>query len=60
MGFVCSKRDLLADETEFVGKGIQPDLWVDYSINNFLEGKDEAIETALEYFEAKKLVQNKK
>jgi carboxyl-terminal processing protease len=48
MGFVCSKRDLMADGREFVGKGIQPDIQVTYSYDNFTKGKDEAIEKALE------------
>jgi len=48
MGFVCAKRDLLADGQEFVGKGIQPDISVSYSFENFINGKDEAIEKALE------------
>ncbi|HSJ69020.1 MAG TPA: S41 family peptidase [Anditalea sp.] len=48
MGFVCAKRDLMADRQEFVGKGIQPDITVSYSYQNFINGKDEAIEKALE------------
>jgi len=48
MGFVCAKRDLLSDGQEFVGRGIQPDIAVSYSYENFINGKDEAIEKALE------------
>ncbi len=50
MGFVCSKRDLFIDNTEFIGIGIRPDIKVSYSYENFINGKDEALEAALESF----------
>lgn len=53
MGFVCSKRDLMADGQEFIGKGIQPDIEVSYSYQNFIKGKDEAITKALEVLQTK-------
>lgn len=54
MGFVCSKRDLMTNGIDFVGKGIQPDIWVNYSLRNFLQGKDEAMEKAFQHLNVKK------
>ena len=50
MGIVCSKRDLFSDGTQFVGYGIAPDNYVDYSYQNFIQGKDEAIAAARHHF----------
>lgn len=48
MGAVCSKRELMVDSTEFIGKGIRPDIEVDYTLKGILSGNDEALQKALE------------
>lgn len=49
LGFVCTKRDVLPDGTEFVGFGIKPDITVNYTRKGLLEGKDEVLEYAIRY-----------
>jgi carboxyl-terminal processing protease len=49
MGAVCSKRDLMMDGTEFIGRGIEPDVYIQYKYEHFLEGKNDAIIAAMEY-----------
>lgn len=48
IGFVCSKRDLMPDGTEFVGKGINPDLEVMDSIADVKQGVDATLIKAIE------------
>jgi len=48
IGFVCSKRDLMPDGTEFVGKGINPDLEVMESIADIKQGVDAPLIKAIE------------
>ncbi|MDT8999773.1 S41 family peptidase [Paucibacter sp. APW11] len=48
MARVCSKRDLLPDGTEFVGKGLLPDLAVQPTLAGWRSGRDEVLEAALE------------
>ncbi len=47
LGAVCSKRDFIADGTEFVGVGIQPDIVVKPTQKGVAEGRDEVLEAAL-------------
>ncbi|MCC5929355.1 MAG: S41 family peptidase [Cyclobacteriaceae bacterium] len=54
LGAVCSKRELMIDGTEFIGTGIEPDMYIQYSYDHFLEGKDDAIIAAMEYIRALK------
>lgn len=49
MGRVCAKRDLMADGTEFVGKGIAPDFPVGYTLTGIRLKKDEVVQAALKY-----------
>ncbi len=51
MGSVCSQRELLIDGKNFIGKGINPDIQVEYSLKKYLEGIDEVLEKAIEYLE---------
>ncbi|MCV2361879.1 S41 family peptidase [Paucibacter sp. DJ1R-11] len=44
---VCSKRDVLPDGTEFVGKGLQPDLLLQPTLAGWRAGRDEVLEAAL-------------
>ncbi|MFY7867317.1 S41 family peptidase [Roseateles sp.] len=44
---ICAKRDLLADGTEFVGKGIAVDVPVAASVAAWRAGRDEVLEAAL-------------
>ncbi len=46
-GRICTKHDLLADGTEFVGRGIQPDLAVKPTVAGIRAGRDEVLEAAL-------------
>lgn len=46
---VCSVGYQLRDGTEFLGKGIQPDLMVDTSVTDSRQGRDTVLEAALEY-----------
>lgn len=47
VGFVCSKRDLMADGTEFVGIGISPDIEVMENISDIKQGIDVALMKAI-------------
>lgn len=49
MGAVCSKRDMMIDGTEFIGRGIQPDIFIEYTYNSFMHGHDNALNAALRY-----------
>jgi C-terminal processing protease CtpA/Prc len=44
---ICTKRDMLGDETEFVGVGIQPDKIVNPSISDVRKGVDTELQTAI-------------
>lgn len=44
---ICAKRDLLADGSEFVGKGIAADVPVAASVAAWRAGRDEVLEAAL-------------
>lgn len=48
LGFVCSKRDVLSDGTEFVGIGIKPDVEIHPTIQGIQQGRDEVLEKAVE------------
>ena len=49
---ICSKHDVGPDGTDFVGKGIQPDIWVDETYASWFEDKtDAALTAALKYLE---------
>lgn len=48
MGGVCSKRELMPDSTEFIGKGIAPDLLVNYTLEKVIAGQDEILNCAIE------------
>jgi carboxyl-terminal processing protease len=47
-GRICSKRDSFADGTEFVGVGVLPDITIAPKVTDYTEGKDAALERALE------------
>lgn len=51
LGVVCAKRDLLPDWTEFVGVGIAPDVVVKPTLEAYLAGRDEVLDTALKMLE---------
>ncbi len=44
---ICSKRDRLADGTEFVGVGIQPDVTVTNTVDTFLAEHDRVLDEAV-------------
>lgn len=47
IGFVCTKRDVMPNGEEFVGKGIQPDITVRRSISGIRQGRDEVLQAAI-------------
>ncbi|MCU0395123.1 MAG: S41 family peptidase [Chitinophagaceae bacterium] len=49
MGRVCAKRDMMADGTEFVGRGIAPDFTVQYTVAGIRLKADEAVQAAVNY-----------
>lgn len=51
---VCTKKDTYPNGREFVGVGIVPDIEVKQTIDDFLNGKDVALEKALKYLKSKK------
>ncbi|MFY7829182.1 MAG: S41 family peptidase [Flectobacillus sp.] len=48
IGFVCSKRDLMPDGTEFVGKGISPNIEIAEKIEEIKGGKDVVLARAIQ------------
>jgi C-terminal processing protease CtpA/Prc len=48
---ICIIKDTYPDGREFVGKGIQPDITVTPSVNDYLKNKDVILEAALKYFD---------
>ena len=54
MARVCTKRDMYPDGTEWVGKGIQPDMPVSPTVADVQAGRDTVLEAALTYLGAKK------
>jgi carboxyl-terminal processing protease len=51
---VCTKKDTFPDGSEWVGKGIDPDLLVRSSVADVQGGKDTVLEMALEYLATKR------
>ena len=49
VGYVCSKRDFFSDGTEFVGVGIQPDIFIRPTAKSIGAGKDDVLDTAVKY-----------
>ncbi len=43
---VCTKHDSYADGTQFVGKGIQPDILVEPRVQDIIDGVDRALDVA--------------
>jgi len=50
---VCIKKDTYPDGTEFVGKGIPPDIAVELTIKDFIAQKDPVLDRALVYLQEK-------
>ena len=53
MARVCTKRDMYPDGTEWVGKGIQPDILVNPTVADVQAGRDTVLEAALAYLNGK-------
>jgi C-terminal processing protease CtpA/Prc len=54
LGFICTKRDVMANGTEFVGVGIMPDFIINPTLAGIQNGKDEVLEAALQYIQFQK------
>lgn len=54
MGFVCSKKDLMPDGTQFVGFGIKPDIEVKPGLASLVAGKDDVLDAAIAELKKKK------
>lgn len=50
---VCTKKDTYPDGKEFVGYGIQPDVEVKPTLNDFLNKKDPVMDKAVEFLKKK-------
>jgi C-terminal processing protease CtpA/Prc len=53
---ICVKKDMYPDGREFVGYGIQPDIKIAPTVNDYLENKDVVLEAALKYFKERRPV----
>lgn len=51
---VCTKKDTYPDGREFVGYGIQPDIYVKKTIKDYIDDEDPALEKAIEYLKSTK------
>jgi C-terminal processing protease CtpA/Prc len=49
---VCTKRDTFPDGTEWVGKGIEPDVLVRPTVADVRAGRDTVLERAIEFLKA--------
>ncbi len=49
---VCTKRDTFPDGTEWVGKGIQPDLLVRPTVADVRSGRDAVLARAVEFLKS--------
>lgn len=50
---VCTKKDTYPNGKEFVGYGIQPDITVKKTLNDYLHDKDVVLEKAIEFLKGK-------
>lgn len=50
---ICTKKDTYPDGREFVGIGIQPDILVSKTLNDFETNNDPVLEKAIEYIKLK-------
>ena len=50
---ICTKKDTYPDGREFVGVGIQPDILVSKTLNDFQKANDPVLEKAIEYLNKK-------
>lgn len=60
MARICTKRDTYPDGKEFVGTGIQPQITVHPTINDFRQGRDTVLEAALKRLKEEKAMTEKK
>lgn len=50
---VCTKKDTYPDGRPFVGYGIQPDIFVKKTLDDFMKNQDPALEKAIQYLKEK-------
>lgn len=50
---ICTKKDTYPDGKLFVGVGVQPDIWVEKTLEDHLQGNDPVLEAAVEYLKKK-------
>jgi carboxyl-terminal processing protease len=55
MGFIVTKHDTYPDGREFVGPGIQPEIWVEHRLEAIQEGIDADLEQAIKYLRSGRL-----
>ena len=51
---ICTKKDTYPDGREFVGYGIQPDITVVKTLDDYLKNRDPVLEKAIEHLQGKK------
>lgn len=52
---ICTKKDTYPDGTEFIGVGVQPDIFVRKTLEDHLESRDPTLEKAIEYLATQNL-----
>lgn len=51
---ICTKKDTYPDGRMFVGCGVKPDIEVTPTVQDLIDGKDRALQTALDYLKKQK------
>lgn len=49
---ISTKRDYYPDGREFIGRGVQPDVFIEQTINDFRKDRDPVLEAAIAHLEA--------
>lgn len=50
---VCTKNDTYPDGREFIGYGVQPDIKVDITLDDYIANRDVVLQKAIEYLKTK-------
>jgi C-terminal processing protease CtpA/Prc len=50
---VCTKKDVYPNGKEFIGYGISPDIYVNYTIEDYLNDNDPVLNEAIKYLSGK-------
>ncbi|MBL7728010.1 MAG: peptidase S41, partial [Dinghuibacter sp.] len=50
---VCTKKDVYPDGKEFIGYGISPDIYVRYTLEDYIQNNDPVLKSAVKYLSGK-------